>query len=96
MLIERGCSSFIQVPLLNLLATVSNRAGGVRIRVGGNTQEYATLVDSLPNQEMTMKGPLVAPAGSNTVGQFARSWVATLTADKDAPLDGGFRTFVRA
>ena len=50
-----ACSSFIQVPFLNLLATVADRAGRVRIRVGGNTQETATLVDSLPDNEMIAK-----------------------------------------
>ena len=55
------------MPFLNLLATVANRAGSVRIRVGGNTQEYASLVDSLPGNAMTMKGPAVSPAGVNTV-----------------------------
>ncbi|EJF60218.1 hypothetical protein DICSQDRAFT_137837 [Dichomitus squalens LYAD-421 SS1] len=48
-------ASFIQVPFLNLLATVADRAGRVRIRVGGNTQETATLVDSLPDNEMIAK-----------------------------------------
>ncbi|RDX49745.1 hypothetical protein OH76DRAFT_1403331 [Lentinus brumalis] len=48
-------ASQIAVPFLNLLATVADRAGSVRIRVGGNTQETATLVDSLPNNEMIAK-----------------------------------------
>ncbi|RPD77295.1 hypothetical protein L226DRAFT_533296 [Lentinus tigrinus ALCF2SS1-7] len=48
-------ASFIAVPFLNLLATVADRAGRVRIRVGGNTQETATLVDSLPSNEMIAK-----------------------------------------
>lgn len=43
------------MPFLNLLATVAERAGSVRIRVGGNTQEYATLVDSLPDYEIIAK-----------------------------------------
>ena len=43
------------MPFLNLLATVVDRAGRVRIRVGGNTQETATLVDSLPNNAMIAK-----------------------------------------
>jgi hypothetical protein len=42
-------SSFLQVPLLNLLANIQERAGGVVIRIGGNTQEFAALVDSLPD-----------------------------------------------
>ncbi|KAI0354193.1 hypothetical protein OH77DRAFT_1437562 [Trametes cingulata] len=48
-------SSFIQVPFLNLLATIADRAGSVVVRVGGNTQETATLVDSLPNNAMIAK-----------------------------------------
>lgn len=47
--------TFLQVPFLNLLATVADRAGSVRIRVGGNTQETATLVDSLPDYEIIAK-----------------------------------------
>ncbi|KAI9058696.1 glycoside hydrolase family 79 protein [Trametes sanguinea] len=47
--------SFIQVPFLNLLATLASRAGIVTIRVGGNTQETATLVPSLPNNAMIAK-----------------------------------------
>ncbi|THH18225.1 hypothetical protein EW146_g2708 [Bondarzewia mesenterica] len=42
-------SSFLQVPFLNLLANIVERAGWVQIRVGGNSQESAVLVDSLPN-----------------------------------------------
>jgi len=34
----------LQVPFLNLLANLAKRAGTVRIRVGGNTQETAVLV----------------------------------------------------
>ncbi|TDL20289.1 glycoside hydrolase family 79 protein [Rickenella mellea] len=42
-------SSFLQVPFLNLMSELSKRAGHVQIRVGGNTQETATLVPSLPD-----------------------------------------------
>lgn len=31
------------------MANIKDRAGALHIRVGGNTQETATLVDSLPN-----------------------------------------------
>lgn len=41
-------STFIQVPFLNLMANIKQRAGSVHIRVGGNTQETATLVASIP------------------------------------------------
>ena len=38
-----------------MLATVADRAGSVRVRVGGNTQELATLVASLPDNAMIAK-----------------------------------------
>ncbi|KAJ7331317.1 glycoside hydrolase family 79 protein [Mycena albidolilacea] len=37
-------STLIQVPFLNLMANIQQRAGSVMIRVGGNTQESAKLV----------------------------------------------------
>ncbi|OBZ69575.1 Beta-glucuronidase [Grifola frondosa] len=40
-------SSLLQVPFLNLMAIISERGGSVRVRVGGNTQETATLVSNL-------------------------------------------------
>lgn len=42
-------SSFLQVPFLNLMANLRERAGSVRIRVGGNTQDTATMVSSTPD-----------------------------------------------
>ena len=48
-------SSFLQVPFLNLMSSVAQRSGQVNIRVGGNTQDYATLVPSLPDGEMIQK-----------------------------------------
>ncbi|KAF9233183.1 glycoside hydrolase family 79 protein [Melanogaster broomeanus] len=48
-------SSFLQVPFLNLMSNIRERAGEVRIRIGGNTQETATLVDSLPGGVIMMK-----------------------------------------
>ncbi|CDO77500.1 Glycoside Hydrolase Family 79 protein [Trametes cinnabarina] len=59
-------ASFIQVPFLNLLATVAERAGTVRIRVGGNTQETATLVDSLLDNAMIQKNSPPQTAATNT------------------------------
>ncbi|GBE86864.1 glycoside hydrolase family 79 protein [Sparassis latifolia] len=41
--------SFLQTPFLNLMALISERAGGVRIRVGGNTQDFAVEVSTLPD-----------------------------------------------
>ncbi|EPQ55987.1 glycoside hydrolase family 79 protein [Gloeophyllum trabeum ATCC 11539] len=40
-------STFIQVPFLNLMANIKDRAGRVHVRVGGNTQDYAYMVDSI-------------------------------------------------
>ncbi|KAF9474970.1 hypothetical protein BDN70DRAFT_884295 [Pholiota conissans] len=44
-------SSFLQPSFLNLLANIQERSGGVVIRLGGNTQEFAALVptDSIAN-----------------------------------------------
>lgn len=42
-------SSFLQVPFLNLMANIRERAGNVHVRVGGNPQDHATLVDSTPD-----------------------------------------------
>ena len=48
-------SSFLQVPFLNLMATHVARSGEVHIRVGGNTQDYATLVSSLDDGKVIEK-----------------------------------------
>ncbi|KAJ7649886.1 hypothetical protein FB45DRAFT_778805, partial [Roridomyces roridus] len=54
--------SFLQVPFLNLMGNLAARGGSVRVRIGGNTQETATLVQSLPDGKMMEKG--VAPVGN--------------------------------
>lgn len=41
--------SYIQPPFLNLMSLVAERAGRVYVRVGGNTQETARMVMSLPS-----------------------------------------------
>jgi hypothetical protein len=48
-------SSLIQVPFLNLMANIKSRAGSVQVRVGGNSQESARLISSLPNGTMLVK-----------------------------------------
>ncbi|THV02731.1 hypothetical protein K435DRAFT_748884 [Dendrothele bispora CBS 962.96] len=48
-------SSYIQVPFLNLMSNIVKRAGAVHVRVGGNTQEFAEMVDSLPNGRILQK-----------------------------------------
>ncbi|RXW22272.1 hypothetical protein EST38_g3572 [Candolleomyces aberdarensis] len=42
-------STHLYVPFLNLMSNLIERAGGVMIRLGGNTQEFATLVPELPD-----------------------------------------------
>ncbi|KAK7050928.1 hypothetical protein VNI00_005040 [Paramarasmius palmivorus] len=40
-------SSLLQVPFLNLMENIAQRAGCVRVRTGGNTQEFARFSDTL-------------------------------------------------
>ncbi|KZT66775.1 glycoside hydrolase family 79 protein [Daedalea quercina L-15889] len=47
--------SRLQVPFLNLMELVAERSGSVHIRVGGNTQESAALVQSLPDDKIIEK-----------------------------------------
>ena len=49
------CSTHLQVPFLNLMGLLAERAGSVHVRVGGNTQESAALVPSLPNNKILEK-----------------------------------------
>ncbi|KAF8882861.1 glycoside hydrolase family 79 protein [Infundibulicybe gibba] len=48
-------SSAIQVPFLNLMGNLQQRSGGVHIRVGGNTQETAVLVDQISDGRILEK-----------------------------------------
>ncbi|KAF7325829.1 Glyco-hydro-79C domain-containing protein [Mycena kentingensis (nom. inval.)] len=48
-------SSLIQVPFLNLMANIQQRAGYVRVRVGGNSQESAKMTDVLPDGRVLAK-----------------------------------------
>ncbi|KDR78254.1 hypothetical protein GALMADRAFT_266767 [Galerina marginata CBS 339.88] len=47
--------SVLQVAFLNLMSNIQQRAGAVHIRVGGNTQETATLVMSTPDGKILEK-----------------------------------------
>jgi hypothetical protein len=55
-------STSLQVAFLNLMANLVERAGWVQVRVGGNSQESAELVSSLPN------GTMLAKDTNNTSG----------------------------
>lgn len=48
-------SSLIAPTFLNLVANIVERGGGVPIRIGGNTQEFAVMVDSIPGANNTGK-----------------------------------------
>ncbi|KAH6912147.1 glycoside hydrolase superfamily [Coprinopsis sp. MPI-PUGE-AT-0042] len=48
--VDQVCEwTVLHVPFLNLISNIIRRAGSVRVRVGGNTQETAVLVPNLPS-----------------------------------------------
>ncbi|KAE9392594.1 hypothetical protein BT96DRAFT_864152 [Gymnopus androsaceus JB14] len=49
------CGDILQVPFLNLMATIQQRSGQVRVRIGGNSQETASQVDTLPDGKVLEK-----------------------------------------
>ncbi|GLB45268.1 putative glycosyl hydrolase family 79 C-terminal beta domain [Lyophyllum shimeji] len=61
-------ASHLQVPFLNLMGLIQQRSGGINIRVGGNTQDFAVYVDSIPDGHATtkeksdLKNPTLTPA----------------------------------
>ncbi|KAH8979522.1 hypothetical protein EDB83DRAFT_2537237 [Lactarius deliciosus] len=67
-------SSYLQVPFLNLMANLVERVGWVQVRVGGNSQENAELVESLPNGRMLAKdtnntsNPTASRTPTGTIG----------------------------
>lgn len=50
-----SCRTFINVQFLNLMAILQSRGGRVNVRVGGNSQDTATLVASLPDGKAMAK-----------------------------------------
>ncbi|KIM56993.1 glycoside hydrolase family 79 protein [Scleroderma citrinum Foug A] len=59
-------SSFLQVPFLNLMANLRERSGSVHIRVGGNTQDTATMVSSTPDGAALEKDVINTSNPTNT------------------------------
>ncbi|KAJ7865658.1 glycoside hydrolase family 79 protein, partial [Mycena olivaceomarginata] len=53
--IQQIRGSFLQVPFLNLMSNLQARGGSVRVRIGGNTQETAAMVEKLPDGKMMEK-----------------------------------------
>ncbi|TFK48176.1 hypothetical protein OE88DRAFT_1635030 [Heliocybe sulcata] len=58
--------SFLQVPFLNLMAALKDRAGRTHVRVGGNTQDYAYIVDSIPNGLVIQKDKALSTNPTDT------------------------------
>jgi hypothetical protein len=59
------------------MSALVERGGGVRIRVGGNTQDFATYVDQTPNNtiiaklnQATINNPTATPPVLYTSGLF--------------------------
>ncbi|KAF9458514.1 glycoside hydrolase family 79 protein [Collybia nuda] len=69
-------SSHLQVPFLNLLGNIQQRAGGVHIRLGGNTQDFAVYVEEIENhhaldkETKDAKNPTLTPAVQYTKDMF--------------------------
>ncbi|KAF5371017.1 hypothetical protein D9615_010017 [Tricholomella constricta] len=69
-------ASHLKVPFLNLMGLLQQRSGGVHIRIGGNTQDFAVFVDELPDGEATakeksdLKNPTLTPAVLYTKEMF--------------------------
>ena len=55
LIVFRNRRTNLMVPFLNFMSIIAERAGGVHIRVGGNTQETAYMVDSLPDGKILEK-----------------------------------------
>ena len=69
-------SKYINVPFLNFASQIIDRAGQLLVRVGGNTQDYATLVDSTPDGKMLAK---VSTDPNNPVSHKAAHHTIVLT-----------------
>ncbi|KAJ7645163.1 glycoside hydrolase family 79 protein [Mycena polygramma] len=69
-------STFLQVPLLNLFSNLVERGGGLHVRVGGNTQEYAYYVPEIPDghavakEQSSSNNPTQTPAVTYTMDLF--------------------------
>ena len=59
----------INVPFLNLMSNLVRRAGRVNVRVGGNTQETAVMVQN------TTSGRLLQKDYNNTLGTVSRCFL---------------------
>ncbi|KAJ7583134.1 glycoside hydrolase family 79 protein [Mycena floridula] len=70
--------SFLNVPFLNLMSNIVERAGDVRVRVGGNTQEFAAFAEVIPDnngkslgkEKTNSQNPTQTPAVEYTMDFF--------------------------
>ncbi|KAK7033434.1 Glyco-hydro-79C domain-containing protein [Favolaschia claudopus] len=74
-------STHLQVPFLNLMSNIQARGGSVRVRVGGNTQDSATLVDTLPGNKMMQKEAQDTANPTKTPGTMFTSEVLKMLAN---------------
>lgn len=58
--------SYLNVPLLNLFSAITTRAGELHVRVGGNTQESAVLVEKTASGHLLEKDYTVVSGTTNT------------------------------
>jgi hypothetical protein len=49
------CSTLLQVPFLNLMSNIVERAGAVHVRLGGNTQDTAAMVNATQDGKILEK-----------------------------------------
>ncbi|CAE6436327.1 unnamed protein product [Rhizoctonia solani] len=72
-------SSVLAVPFLNHIVNIANRAGAVRVRVGGNTQERAILrPEGFPEGEMLIKTSIGATTTSTPHVEFSPELIKML------------------
>ncbi|KAH8828847.1 glycoside hydrolase family 79 protein [Flagelloscypha sp. PMI_526] len=67
-------STLIQVPFLNLMQHIVQRSGGVNVRVGGNTQDYASLIPDLGDGRILEKDTAFITANPTQTPPLLLSW----------------------
>jgi len=70
---------------LNLMGSLTQRGGRVNIRCGGNTQDYATLVASLPDGKIIEKAQTgnTNPVSSISVPAFVKVLMSSQREDRN-------------
>ena len=68
------------------MSNLEERSGGVVIRLGGNTQEYASMVDSLPKGATFSKSAFTSNQTVSSLAMFPESILIVLSifTDPDA------------